>query len=506
MPPIWLVVPVTLVTALAVLPLAYVAWQAMATGIVKAMDLLLRPFVAGLLANTLVLAASVTLGSVVIAVAAAWLVERGDLPWRPLWRVLAPLPLAVPAFVSAFAWFSLSAKFEGMPSAIGVLILAEYPLVYLPVVAAMRGLDPALEDVARSVGHGPWRIFFSTILPQLRPALAGGALLVILHMLVEFGPLALLRVETFTTAIYEAYELEYDGPAAAMLSAVLVGLCLVVIWAELILRGRRRFARLGAGVARPQPRPEPLGLLRWPAFAGLLALATLALGVPLVTVGYWLATSRSLSFTLPRIGSALVGSLELSGLGAIVTTLFALGLVLAAFRHRGRLSVIAERLPYVVHALPGLVVALSLVFFCLRLTPYLYQTMTLLMVAYALLLLPLAQSALRPAVEQVPQAMEEAALSCGRPPWYVLARVTLPAIMPGLSAAGLLVFLQLMKELTATLVLAPTGIDTLSIELWQQSSQMRFGSAAPYAALLVIVSGLPAYLVTSHLQKRYTAS
>ncbi len=500
-PPLWLWVPIAVVVALALLPLAYVGWQAASVGPGGTAALLFRPFVANLLLNTLTLAVTVTAGALAIGTAAAWLVERSDLPGWRLWRMLVPLPLAMPALVSAFAWLSLTPRVEGMPGAVLVQILAEYPLVYLPVAAALRGMDPALEDVARSVGHGPWRIFGRTVLPQLLPALSGGLLLVTLHMLVEFGPLALLRVETFTTAIYEAYELSYDGAAAAMLSAVLIALCLCVMAAELLLRGRRRYARPASGATAPHVRAR-LGWAALPASAGLAALVVLALGVPVSMLGYWLLLARRAPLPWDRVLSSVADSVELSAAGAAVTTAAGLLLVLAAFRRRGRAAVLAERLPFVVHALPGLVVALSLVYFCLRTAPFLYQTTALLLVGYAILFLPLAQTALRPAVEQVPPVLEEVALALGRAPWRVLLTVTLPNILPGLGAAALLVFMQLMKELTATLVLAPTGIDTLSIELWRQSSQMKYGAAAPFAALLVIVSGVPAYWATVRLQKR----
>ena len=499
--PSWLALPLAAVVALAALPLAYVAWEAAAVGWAGAAGLLFRPFTAGLLANTLELAGAVTLGALVVGTGAAWLVERSDLPGRAVWRVLMPLPLAMPALVSAFAWLSLTPRVEGMAGAVFVLVLAEYPLIYLPVSAALRGMDPALEDVALSVGHGPWRIFGRTVLPQLVPALSGGILLVTLHMLVEFGPLALLRVETFTTAIYEAYELSYDGAAAAMLSAVLIALCLAVMAGELALRGRRRFARGASGASAPRV-PTRLGPARLPAAAALGAVVVLALGLPGAMLGYWLFLARRAPIAWDGIAAAVGDSVQLAGLGALVTTMAGLLLVLAAYRRRGRAAVLAERLPFLVHALPGLVVALSLVFFCLRVVPALYQTTALLMVAYAILFLPLAQTALRPAVEQVPPAMEEVALALGRAPWRVLLTVTLPNILPGLGAALLLVFMQLMKELTATLVLAPTGIRTLSMALWAQSSQMKYGTAAPYAALLVLVSGVPAYWATVQLQKR----
>ena len=500
-PSLWIWAPIAAVVALAALPLAYVGAQAATVGWSGTAALLFRPFVANLLLNTLTLAVSVTTGALLVGTAAAWLVERSDLAGRAVWRVLVPLPLAVPALVSAFAWLSLTPRVEGMPGAVLVQILAEYPLVYLPVAAALRGMDPALEDVARSVGHGPWRIFGRTVLPQLVPALSGGLLLVTLHMLVEFGPLALLRVETFTTAIYEAYELSYDGAAAAMLSAVLIALCLGIMTAELLLRGRRRFTRPASGATAPHVRAR-LGWIGAPAAAGLAALIGLALGLPVAMLGYWLLLARHAPLPWDKVSSAVADSVELSALGAAVTTAAALPLVLAAFRRRGRAAVLAERLPFVVHALPGLVVALSLVYVCLRTAPFLYQTTALLLVGYAILFLPLAQTALRPAIEQVPPAMEEVALALGRAPWRVLLTVTLPNILPGLGAVALLVFMQLMKELTATLVLAPTGIRTLSIELWAQSSQMKYGSAAPFAALLVVVSGVPAYWATVQLQRR----
>ena len=499
--PLWLWLPATAVVALALLPLAYVVSQAAAVGWAGTARLLFRPFVANLLLNTLTLAVTVTAGALFVGTAAAWLVERSDLPGRRWWRVLVPLPLAMPALVSAFAWLSLTPRVEGMAGAVLVQILAEYPLVYLPVAAALRGMDPALEDVARSVGHGPWRIFGRTVLPQLVPALSGGLLLVTLHMLVEFGPLALLRVETFTTAIYEAYELSYDGAAAAMLSAVLIVLCLGVMAAELLLRGRRRFTRPASGATAPHV-PAQLGWWALPATAGLASLIALALGVPFAMLAYWLLLARHAPLPWDDVLSAVGDSVELSASGAAVTTAAALPLVLAAFRRRGRAAVLAERLPFVVHALPGLVVALSLVYFSLRAAPVLYQTMALLLVGYAILFLPLAQTALRPAVEQVPPVLEEVALALGRPPWRVLLGVTLPNILPGLGAAALLVFMQLMKELTATLVLAPTGLRTLSTALWAESSQMKYGSAAPFAALLVIVSGVPAYWATVQLQRR----
>ena len=190
-------------------------------------------------------------------------------------------PLAVPAFVNSFGWVSLTSRVEGFGGALLVVTLSYYPLVYLPVAAALRGLDPALEETALSLGHGPWRTFPRVTLPQLRPAMYGGALLVGLHLLAEFGALQLLRFDTFTTAIYDQYRSSFNGPAATMLASVLVLCCLVLLLLEMRVRGHHRYARVGGGVARSLPRRR-LGLLA-PSrcWLRLTLLVGLALGVPM---------------------------------------------------------------------------------------------------------------------------------------------------------------------------------------------------------------------------------
>ena len=486
------------------LPLGYLLAEGRQVGAGAVAALVFRPYVGDLLRTTFGLVFGVTGLSFVLGVGLACLVERTDLPGRRCWSLILALPLAIPAYVSAFAWLSLTSRVEGLGGAIPIIGLAEYPLVFLPVAAALRGLDGALEDVACSLGQSGGRRFFTVILPQLVPAAAASGLLVALHMLVEFGPLALLRVSTFTTAIYSAAELEFDGPAAAVLSAVLLLICAGFVAAELRVRGRGRYARLGAGVRRRSP---PFRLGRWtgPALVAAGLVATLAVAMPVATLLYWMTVGRSTAFPLGRIIGALGGSLHLAGLGSLVTTVCGLLLVLAARRQKAAAHWL-DRLPYIVHALPGLVVALSLVAVTLAVAPFFYQGVTVTVVAYAILALPLAQSALRAVVAQVSPGLEEAGLATGRSPWHVFRHVTLPSLAPGLGSALVLVFLSLLKELTATLILVPTGTDTLAIEVWSHTSQMEYGGAAPYALLLVLVSGLPAFLFARRLKRHGTSA
>jgi iron(III) transport system permease protein len=494
-PPRWLIAAALVPSVLIALPLFYVAMRASEAGPAGIHDELFRPRTLSLLLNTLILAISVAAATSVIGTAVAWCIERCDCPGRRVWRVLASLPLAVPAFVASFAWSSIAAVFQSMAGAILILTLSTYPLVYLPVAAALRGMDPGFEDVSRSLGHGPWRTFFSAVLPQALPALGGGALLVLSHMLAEFGALSLLRVQTFTTAIFASYQLRFDNVSAALQASVLLVLCLLAAYAELYMRGDTRFARVGRGSARRITLAR-LGRATPFVLAGQFVLAVLALGVPFTTLAYWLWAGRSIGRGAAELWPAIEGSLSLSISGAIVTTVLAVPLVVLAARYRGRLANFADRLPYVVHGLPGLVIALALVFVSIRYIPPLYQTPVVLIAAYAVLALPLAQTALRASFDLVPARIEEMSRSLGRNPFRAFLSVTLPNITPGIGAALALLVLELMRELTATLMLAPTGVVTLATEVWSHTNDAEYAAAAPFAALLVAVSIVPVYVFT----------
>jgi iron(III) transport system permease protein len=404
----------------------------------------------------------------------------------------------LPAFVTSYSWVSITPAVQGFAGAAAIVSLAYYPLIYLPVAAVLRGMDPALEESARSLGLGPWRTFFRVTLPQTRIALLGGMLLVAIHMLSEFGAFAMLRFQTFTTAIYDQYKLSFDGAGASMLASVLVLLCLFLLVAELAARGRGRYARVDSGAARPAP-PARLGRARWAALGGFLALTGLSLGLPLATLVYWMANGSSAGVDLDALLAALGTSLEL-GLGtAALTTLLALPISVLVVRHPSRIATVIERAAYLPFALPGIVIALALIVLSLHHLPALYSTTPLLIVAYAILSLPLALVATRAALAQAPPIHEEVARSLGSKPLVAMARVTLPRILPGLGAAAALVFLATVTELTATLLLAPIGTETLATQFWAKASTLSFGAAAPYAALMVAISAAPTYLLTRRL-------
>ncbi len=478
---------------LALVPLGFVAAYTVAIGPAEAVDLIVRPRVGMLLGNTLRIVASAVVVCAALGVVLGWLVERTDLPGKRLWHGLLVAPLAVPAFVNSYAWVSFTHDVQNYAGATLIVSLSYYPLVYLPVVATLRGLDPALEETAHSLGLSHLATFARVVLPQLRPALLGGSLLVALHLLSEYGALQMLRFPTFTTAIYDLYGSSFNGPAANMIAGVLVVLCLALLLLELRLRGRRHYARIGHGVAR-RTVPLRLGRATTPALLGVATVVALAVGLPTYALVRWLAVGASTGLDLPILTRATLTSISFGVGGAVLTTLLALPVAWLAVRYRSRVSTLVERSTYVANALPGIVVALALVTVTIRAVPWLYQTTGVLLVGYAIMFLPRAVVSVRAALEQAPPVLDDVAHSLGVGPLATARRVTLPLIAPGVGAAAALVFLAVVTELTATLMLAPIGARTLATEFWSNSSSVQYGAAAPYALLMVLIS-IPATIL-----------
>jgi len=305
----------------------------------------------------------------------------------------------------------------------------------------------------------------------------------------------MLQFPTFTTAIYDQYRSSFNGPAANALAAVLVLACLVLLLAELKLRGRARYARVGGGAARPLPRLELHGATLG-ALAFMAVLIGLALVVPLGSLIRWLLTGASTAFPVATLTSTLLSSLGLGVAAALLTTLLAVPVAWLSVRYHGRVATTLERSTYFASALPGIVVALALVTITIRFAPAFYQTAPVLVLAYAILFVPLAMVNVRAAFEQAPPLYDEVANGLGVGALSRFVRVTLPLIGRGLGAGTALVFLSVVTELTATLLLAPIGTDTLATKFWSYSSSLSYGAAAPYAALMIVISLPATYLLT----------
>jgi iron(III) transport system permease protein len=512
MPPLAIWLPAALVALLMCLPLAYLLLRTLGAGEV-ALGLLRRPRTLQVIGNSALLALTVTALSAFLAVPLAWLQARTDLPLRRLWAVLTVLPLVIPSYVSAYTLVAalgpkglLQGALAGplgiqrLPEIYGfggatlALTLCAYPYLLLSVRAALRGLDPACEEAARGLGSGAWRVFFGVTLPQLRPALGAGALLVALYVLSDFGAVALLQYDTFTRAIYVQYQASFDRTLAAALALVLVALTAVIMLAEAHTRGRARYARGGVGVAR-RARRVALGRWRWPALLLHALTVALGLGLPVGVLLSWLARGLAAGEALDVVWAPVAGSVLVALLAAVVTILAALPLAILTVRYPGPLASAIERLAYAGYALPGIVIALAFVFFGANYAPVLYQTLAMLVLAYLVRFLPQAVGAARTALLQISPHVEEAARGLGRSPHGVAWSVTAPLARSGLLAGGALVFLTTMKELPATLLLSPIGFETLATSIWSATNSALFSRAAVPALLLVLVSAVPVALM-----------
>lgn len=483
----WLAVAALAVSVLALLPLGFVLWVAVQSGWQTVLTLVFRPRVGELLINTVWLVGVTVPLATVLALALAWLTERSDLPGARTWAWLAAAPLAVPAFVHSYAWVTVVPGLHGLGGAVLVSVLAYFPFLYLPIAAAMRRLDPALEDTAASLGWGAWAVYLRVVLPQLKLAIWGGALLVGLHLLAEYGLFVMIRFDTFTTAIVDQYQSTYNGPAANMLAGVLVLCCLLLLGLEGGTRGHERYARVGSSSAR-LPQRQLLGV--WTGLALLLPTLTaaLSLGVPLATLTRWLIAGGAEVWRWNELSAALTQTLGLAAAGAMLTTLMAVPMAWLSIRVPGRWQRWLEASNYLTGSLPGIVIALALVTLTVRVAMPLYQTVFSVLLAYVLMFLPRALISLRAGIAQAPLELEQAARSLGRTPTQALWHITLRLAAPGVASGIAMVFLAITTELTATLLLAPNGTQTLATAFWAHSSEIDYAAAAPHALLMVLLS------------------
>lgn len=501
-PPLLLGLCVAVAVAL-LLPLVFLLLESTQSGWHDVFRLLFRHLSQILLINTVELAVGVSAACALIGTTTAWLVERTPLPGRRMWSPLLVLPIAIPDFVVGYSWNSISPAVHGFGGALLVMTMGLYPLVYLPVAAALRRVDPAEEEVARSLGLGPVATFVRVTLRQIRPALTGGCLLVCLALLAEYGAFEIVRFQTFTTTIFSDLQLGFDPAGASGLSLVLVALALVVLAGEAGMSTGGRLATVSGPAFDRGRRRMGVG-----ATAGSLlvvgSVVGAGLGLPIGTLVYWMTANHSTTVPVGSVWGGLLSSAGYGGAAALVATIAATPVALLAVRYRSATTMVLERSTFVIEALPGLVVALALVFFAERFAQGLYQTGPLLVVAYALMFFPLALVGLRASVAQAPRQLEEVARSLGARPLLAMLRVTLPLIAPGLAAAFSLVFLTAMTELTATLILVPPGVHTLATLFWAQETNASYGAAAPFALVMVLVAAVPSYVLSTWFDRRTT--
>ncbi|HVF25285.1 MAG TPA: iron ABC transporter permease [Anaerolineales bacterium] len=516
-----LVIAAGLVAFFVAVPLIYIFIRALGAE-PEAWQRLFQTRIWKLLGNTLLLVIAVTSGALLTGVSMAWLTERTDLPGRKIFRWMLAMPLAIPAYIGGIVHLALLRPRGGYipqwlenifgqpvftPSPLGfwgaafILTLFTYPYVYLLSAAAFRSLHASLEEAARTLGRTPFQTLLHVTLPALRPGLAAGALLVALDILAEYGTVALLRYETFSSAIFVQLSGRYDRSAASVLSGILVTLAILILWGELRLQGQARFTQVESNW-RPAP-PAMLGQWRILALVLVLFVFSASLLIPVIVLTTWSIQAFLDPQTLSAVfrtgsqgfGSYVWNSLWSSGLAALLAVILSVPVALLSVRYPNRFSRFISRFCQVGYAIPGVVIALSLVLLVNRLLPILYATPLVVVTAYVLRHMPQAVRASESALNQLSPSLEEASRTLGRTSFQTFIQVTLPLILPGLLAGGSLVFLTSLKELPATMLLRPAGFDTLAVRVWMWATEGYYSQAAPAALLLVLASAFPLYFL-----------
>lgn len=519
-PPLFLMLMGTVTAIAIILPLIYLILRTASIDPAQLWAFISQPRTGEIVWNSLILAVLVTLFSGLIAIPLAFLTVQTDLPWRRFWAVVTTLPLAVPTYVGSFALIAMFGprgsllqtwlaplgveqlpSMYGLTGAVAAITMFSYPYVLLTVRAGLQGINPSMEEAARSLGHNPWSVFFRVILPQLRPSIVAGSLLVSLYALQDFGTPSLMRFNSFTQAIFTQYRSSFNRNFAAALSLMLVLLVLVILFLE--YKARTRAVYYSRGTDSQNRRSIPLGRWRWPAIAFCATVTLLCVVLPVGVILYWLLRSPQMFTALQAIIPMAMNSVWAAGLAAIFSTFFALPVAVLAVRFPSGITTLIERATYIGFGLPGVVVALALVFFGANYAPWLYQTMPMLVFAYLVLFLPQSVGMLRSSLLQVSPSLEESARCLRRSPWQTLWEITIPLIRPGVVGGLVLIFLTAIKELPATILLSPIGFRTLAAQIWLATSDAAFvDAAAASLAILVVCTGLT-LVVLSQEQKTY---
>lgn len=489
------------VGSLVLAPLAYLLLRALQAEPAQLGSILFRAQNLELFLNTLWLVAGVVVFTTLLALPLAWLTTRSNLRGKRLFTLLFALPVVVPGYVGAYALLASTGpggllealtqvawpRPSGYWGSLFALTLFTYPYLFLNLRTAFLGLDPSLEESARSLGVGGLEAFGKVVLPQLRPALYAGWLLVGLHALGDFGVVSLMRYPTFSYAVYLQYSASFDRIYAAWLALMLLSFTVGLLYLESrFLRGLS-LSRVARGASRKQAL-IPLGAWRPWAYLFAAAVVMLSLVGPVLSILFW---TRQFPFDSSfALLEGLYNSARASLPAALLATLLALPVAYLGVRYPSPFSRMVERTAYLGFATPPLAFALALIFFSLRGVPALYQTLALLVLAYALHFLAEAIGPVRAALYQTPPKLEEAARSLGSGALEAFLRASFPLIRRGVLASVALVFLSCLKELPLTFLLSPVGYNTLATRVWGYTSEAMFAEAAPFALLIVLLSGL----------------
>lgn len=451
-----------------------------------------------LLEKTFSLTAVVTMLAICIGVSLAFFVWRTNLPMHRFWNIAISLPIVIPPYVGAMAYITLIGPGGLIESNIFdiysfwgtafVLTGFTYPYVYFVVSALLKKMNRSLEEVGIIAGLTKVQVFLKITLPLLLPAISAGGLLVALYVISDFGAVAMLRYPTFAQAIYFQMG-SFDRYSAAILSVILIVATVLLLVLQVAIKRKMKFYQIGKG--SKESSRLTLGTGKWIAFGFASFIFLLYTVAPIFTLLYWTYEAFQNGKIDIHFSQYAWNSFTVSFIAMILCILLAFPLVYVKSRYPNVIGKMVNVISYTGYALPGVIVALGVIFVFIQYVPWLYGTLVPLVVAYVIRFLPQNIQTLDASISQLPPSIDEAAQLLGRTPFQTMMGVVLKNMIPGILAGGALVFVSVMKELPATLLLRPAGFDTLAVRVWIETSEGFYDVAAPSALVIILVAALP---------------
>ena len=495
------------------IPLVYLIFRVLG-GDGNFIELIFRERIYKIILRTLSLVFCVTVLSLIIALSLSWIIERTDIPGKKLFTVLGVLPIVLPSYVAAMIFVDFlgpKGRLQGWLEPFGVTQLPEiyglwgstlvlsflsYPYLFLIIRSSLNKLDASLEEASKILGKSEIKTFFLITIPLLRPAISSGCILVALYTLSDFGAVSLLRYETFTWAIMTQYESSFNRIVAASFSLVLIFFALLILILDGALIKPKNYFVSGISGASRRIKPVKLNVLgKISCIFIVMIIIFFSVFFPFYGLTYWFIRGAIAGEILKFNWLIVWNSILVSFLTSLCCVICSILISLLIVKYNNRIGKLAEKISYVAFGLPGIAIALGVIFVGIKLISPLYQTLGLLILGYLILFLPVTLGAVKSSMLQINPHIEEASRSLGFKMWYTIFKITIPIITSGILAGGILVFMLTMKELPATMILSPLGFQTLATTIWSYSSEAFFAKSAFPAMLLVLISGpFTAYL------------
>ncbi len=466
-----------------------------------------------LLLNTMLLFIFVVISSLILGLLISIILVRFNIPGSKILFTLSVLPLVIPSYIGALTYvsaFSPKGLFVQLFSSFGineiagidgffgswlVLTLFTYPYVVLICSSALRNLDSTVEDAARSLGKNRFNVYTQVVIPRLKKPIIFSGLLVGLYVISDFGAVSLMRYSTLTKAIYSYYEFNINGDPVIFYSSILIVLALLISFIQRGSEEARSAKVSGTPKISEKTNLSPRSKVLIYTFLSLVIFSGLIL--PISVLSYWLIRGLSAGNSVRAVFGGVIGSLSVSLLAALFSVIVSTPIIIMVSQYRSKFGNVLERIMLALYGLPHISVGVAILFITIKIFPSIYQSFTALIISYLIVFLPQAIGAGQASMEQVKSNYLDASAGLGMSKLKSFYRITLPLIYRGLFAGGALVFLSTMKELPQTLLLRPTGLNTMAIDIWSYASEGLFTQAAFSSFILLAISAIPTYILST---------